>query len=275
MAPTENSVTIKNILENLAAAATDGLKAVTPAAGRRSRSSRRNEAFTISGDALQPFLDTIKAAVIDLVKLVEEETERTDKLQEKLNKHEEKFREYDDEIDFQKQKNMKGKMILTSPMEGKKTSHIKSKATLEHEGSDLTKHVIGLIETKYGIEILEDDIQYCSETKKGGIVVSFWKKSYGSAYHKVASAVRSSLGKGINIYLNFMLTQKRSKLLYAVRKMKKDGDISKFYSDELGNISIKRNNSNLKEKITNIPQKDSPMLKTLTEDELKEMVMNS
>ena len=59
-----------------------------------------------------------------------------------------------------------------------------------------------------------------------------------------------------------MLTKRRSSLLYEVRKLKRDGVISRFYSDEDGIISMKVNDE--KEKATKLSSysktKTSPVL---------------
>ena len=65
-----------------------------------------------------------------------------------------------------------------------------------------------------------------------------------------------------------MLTKQRSRLLFEIRKLKRAGKVSKFYSDEDGVISMRLAKDNKNEKVTNIRSKDSHFLKTLTVEEL-------
>ena len=66
-------------------------------------------------------------------------------------------------------------------------------------------------------------------------MVSFWKKYQGSAFQRLASDIKSNTGARSNLFFNFMLTKKRSKLLFEIRKLKRAGTVTKFYSDEDGN----------------------------------------
>ena len=71
-----------------------------------------------------------------------------------------------------------------------------------------------------------------------------------------------------NLFFNFMLTKKRSKLLFEIRKLKRAGTVTKFYSDEDGTISIRLAKDNKSEKVTNIRNKESSHQAILTVEEL-------
>ena len=97
--------------------------------------------------------------------------------------------------------------------------------------------------------------------------MNFWKKWKGSPFQNLVSKIRSAEGSNMNLYFNFMLTPRRGELLYEIRKLKKDGRIMKFYSDEEGSISIKLNRGENKVRVTDIFD-GSGKLKTWTLDEL-------
>ena len=83
--------------------------------------------------------------------------------------------------------------------------------------------------------------------------------------------IKTGENMGLNVFFNFQLTKRRSKLLFKIRQLKKDGKISKFYSDENGMLTVmvkKKENGGKKEKVTYYNKnKDGPP-KTFTEEEL-------
>ena len=226
---------------------------------------------------LKAVLDVLRVAVVDLAKLVEKDgeadTKKTEALNkqirqqdDKINKLDKRLRQQDNEIDNQIQRNLKRKIVITSS--DKEPSPIKNKEDIAAAGIDLITHVKTLIKDNYKIEITEDDIQSCYHLPKGGVVVSFWKKSQGSAFQKLASAIKTNKGAVRNLFFNFMLTKKRSKLLFEIRKLKRAGTVTKFYSDKNGTISIRLAKDNKSEKVTNIRDKESSHLAILTVEEL-------
>ena len=226
---------------------------------------------------LKAVIDVLKVAIVDLAKLVEkggeEDSKKTENLKKQIKQQDDKIKtlderlkQQDDEIDNQIQRNLKGKIVITSS--DKEPSPIKNKEGIAAEGIKLEKHVVNLIKDKYNVEIKEDDIKSCYHLQKGGVVVSFWKKSQGSAFQKLATAIKSNTGARSNIFFNFMLTKKRSKLLFEIRKLKRAGTVSKFYSDEDGTISIRIAKDNRSEKVTNIRNKESSHQAILTVQEL-------
>ena len=88
-----------------------------------------------------------------------------------------------------------------------------------------------------------EEIASCYHLKKGGIVLSLWKLGVGSAFQGLVNNIKSNVvNKEHNVYFNFMLTRTRNNLLYAVRQLKKKTNITKFFTDENGNISVKVGN---------------------------------
>jgi hypothetical protein len=76
---------------------------------------------------------------------------------------------------------------------------------------------------------------------------------------------------GVPVTCTCDLTKKRSKLLFEIRKLKRAGKVTKFYSDEDGVISVRlANNNNKNERVTNIRNKETSFLSTMTVEELLE-----
>ena len=178
-----------------------------------------------------------------------------------------RLREHEDEIDNQKQRNLKGKIIISSNAKGGLKSDILTDEEISKKGSNLPLHVVELADQKYKVELETGDFS-CYRLKNGGISVTFWNKWPGSAFQRLATAIKTNTNFVMNVYFNFMLTYKRSNLLFEIRKLKNVGKVNKFYSDEDGVISIKINNDNRSKKVTNIRQENSSFLKTLTVEEL-------
>ena len=224
--------------------------------------------------------DILKQAVFDLAKIVEKESEeektRTTRIDQQLKDQDARItnltkqtKEQDDEIDNQIQRRLKGKMVITSNDKG--PSPMKSKDAIG-EGNNIRKHVVELVKDKYSVTIKEEEMDNCYFLPKGGIVISFWSKVYGSAFQKLATAIKSGKGVVSNLFFNFMLTKKRSKLLFEIRKLKRAQKITKFYIDEEGSISIRLAKNSKSERFTNIRNKDSSYQTILTVDELLHMV---
>ena len=68
--------------------------------------------------------------------------------------------------------------------------------------------------------------------------------------------------------MNFMLTPRRGELFFQIRNLKRDGRITKFYSDEEGSISIKLNRGDSIIRVTDIFSEGTKKLKTWTLEEL-------
>ena len=185
-------------------------------------------------------LEVLQTATLDLAKLVQELTKGNNALEVRTREHE-------DELDDYKQKNLKGKFIITSTKE--KATPVKKSEELAADGGEkaLPAHIIFLAMKKYAVTLKEEDIASCHYLPGGGIFFSLWNMGPESAYVNLTKNIKSSINRDINIYFNFMLTKRRSALLFEVRKMKRNTKIIRYYSDEEGSIAIK-----VKDKDTNI-----------------------
>ena len=98
--------------------------------------------------------------------------------------------------------------------------------------------------------------------------MTFWQKWTGSPFQKLVTAIKSPKNSHIPLYFNFMLTKRRSKLLYNIRKLKQNEKIFKFYSDEDGCITIKSRPGDKNTKVTDVATEGSAKLETWTDEEL-------
>ena len=242
----ESQFDIRNILENLNKVTSE----LTPNTKKGGKGGKQD--IEVAPD-LSVALQTLRTCVEDLAKFVKNEKETKADLNNTLREHE-------DEIDHLKQKSLFGKIIISSSIKEGSQSKIKSKEQLEAEGKTLKAHVVELALLKYTSDISEGDIANCFYLPKGGII-TFWKKWSGSAFQNLVGKIKTATNSHMNLFFNFMLTQRRSKLLFEIRKLKKSGKIMKFYSDEEGRISIKKERSD-KKRVTDFYEKGSSKLKT-------------
>ena len=91
---------------------------------------------------------------------------------------------------------------------------------LKADNKDLVDHVVDLALKKYEVTIPKTDIASCTRVHSGGIIFYMWNQKPGSAYHTLCKNIKSVKNLTTNIYFNFMLTKRRSTLLFEARKLK-------------------------------------------------------
>jgi len=213
-----------------------------------------NRELTVAMKALQNCVE-------HLAHIVQKEQDKEKTLETTIKEHE-------DEIDHLKQKSLKGRIIITSKSQYGQCN-IKTDDQLRQENKSLADHLTELVKLKYGQDIItEGSIQTCFRLKKGGILVKFWKNGKGSPFQTLSTKIKSAQESDINLYFNFMLTSRRGELLFKIRKMKKEGKIAKFYSDEDGSISIQIARGERKIKVTDTILEGTNKIKTWTVDEV-------
>ena len=85
------------------------------------------------------------------------------------------------------------------------------------------------------------------------VILRLWNRTEGSAWSRIVSGIKEGKNLGYNVFFNFHLTRRRSGLLYEMRQLKKKGDISKFYSDENGQLTVlvkRKEDGGSKQKVT-------------------------
>ena len=121
-------------------------------------------------------------------------------------------------------------------------------------------YVLELIEEKMEIKVPAGEIQAAHFLPGGNMLIRFWNHTSKSAFGALVDKIKSGKGrKDIPIFLNFQLSRRRSTILFLLRGLKREGKISKFYSDENGSIAIRVREGSQKVKLTNFPaQRNTP-----------------
>ena len=156
--------------------------------------------------------------------------------------------------------NKKGKVCL-----------IKTDEQLSQEKLSLTNHVIQLVKSKYDITLPPNDIQACHRLPNKSVILRLWNRKEDSAWSKIVDGIKKGTNLEYNVYFNFHLTRRRSNLLYDLRQMKKNKEITKFYSDENGQLTVlvkSITDGGKKQKITYVSRDKGSLPYTLTKEEL-------
>ena len=157
-------------------------------------------------------------------------------------------------------------------------SLIKNDKQLAEDKQDITAHVIELVKEKFNVTLEAKDILACHQLPKDAIILKIWNRKAGSAWRQIVDGIKTGKNMGFNIFFNFQLTKRRSKLLYKIRQLKKSGKISKFYTDENGMLTVmvkNKEDGGEKVKVTYFnKKKDCPPF-PFTEEELEDLVSKS
>ena len=151
------------------------------------------------------------------------------------------------ECDEARQREMKGTLIVSSPERG----HIKSQAFIRivHWPENNTfgpesemDMVLRMVFDKYGVRIPWTDVAAChriGRKENHSYVLKIWNRTPFSPWEMLTKAMLA--GKELNtknIFINFMLTKKRTELSKMVRQAKKDQAIQKYSVDQNGKIFV-------------------------------------
>ena len=126
---------------------------------------------------------------------------------------------------------------------------------------------------KLGITIPKEDIQDVHYLPKGGLILSLNNHKPGSAYRAMIDSIKKGGdkdAKDMNLFFNFMMTKRRNSLSCEIRKLKKEKEIAKYYTDFDGTITIKKDPDAPKIKLTSITNKKDDTIRTFTIQELKD-----
>ena len=143
---------------------------------------------------------------------------------------------------------MKGTIIISSPERGQLgTEAINRRQHWEDDTfgmeSDLDM-VLRMIYEKSGVWIPHSDVTAChrfGRAQAHSFVLRVWNRKPYSAWDNLSWMMMT--GKGFsdqNIFINFMLTAKRTELSKQVRLAKKDRKIAKYSIDQNGKIWVKK-----------------------------------
>ena len=250
-----------------------------PKKGKRNNSKGRDGNPVEDPTDINELISHLFKALTDITTAVVELKEKHDGEDESgsVKELQKQVRIQDDEIDECRQRSMKGNFILTSPNipASAKKNLIKSDEQLRGDGESLTSHILQLVKEKYDVDVPENDIQALHRLPNGTVILRLWNRRPGSAWTKIVDGIKSGMNKHINFYANFHLTRKRNGILYEVRQLKKSAQIFKFYTDENGQISFRVKDKSEKVKVTYVTKKRDDIPKTLTKEEILQIVSQS
>ena len=165
---------------------------------------------------------------------------------------------------------MKGTLIISSPeTEQLRTEAIARRQQLDEntfgKESELDM-VLRMVHDKTGVWIPYEDVSAChrfGKAKSNSFVLKVWNMKSYSAWDDLSWGMRT--GKGFsnkNIFINFMLTARRTELSKQVRQAKKDKLIGKYSIDQNGKIFVKPLGSNTNFKLVSCADDLNKLKKT-------------
>ena len=160
-----------------------------------------------------------------------------------------KVKDLESDLDSQAQKQKRGSLIVT---QAPGSTHIQSAEELEKAGTTVAKHACDLIKLKTGVEVEEGDLRVAHHLPNGNIKVKFRDLKVTSKFHSVVTKIKKPLPdeKKIKLYLNFEFTRQRSSLLYEVRRLRREGKIVYYLTDQDGSISVQQSDGGERVKLT-------------------------
>ena len=172
--------------------------------------------------------------------------EQSDKLEKVVEK---KIDEVEKQCDEARQREMKGTLVVSSPnRRGMVTEAVIRRIKYEETGaigpeSELDM-VLRMVYEKTGVWIPYEDVAAChrfGNNNNNSFVLKVWNRKRFSAWDALTEGMLT--GKTFspqNIFINFMLTPKRTELSKQVRQAKKDNRIKKYSVDQNGKFHIKK-----------------------------------
>ena len=163
-----------------------------------------------------------------------------------------KLDDLEKKCDEGRQREMKGTLIISSP----ETEQLRTEAVPRRQQWDENTFgkeseldmVLRMIYEKTGVWIPYEDVSAChrfGKAKNNSFVLRVWNWKPCSAWDELSWGMRTGQGfSNKNIFINFMLTERRTELSKQVRQAKKDKLIGKYSIDQNGKIFVKPVGSN-------------------------------
>ena len=144
--------------------------------------------------------------------------------------------------------------------------------TLKSEGLSLQGHILQLIKDKYDVTVPPTDVQACHRLGSDkNVILRIWNRGEGSSWADLCTAIKSGMKPDFNVFANFQLTDRRNKLSFHLRKLKKEKKISKVYTNDNGQLFFKIRDSDNKIKVTYSSRKFGEIPKTMNVDEINHL----
>ena len=240
-------------------------KALENAARKGKKTKQGEEDQVLDMKAVTALVFNLKVAMEQLVVFLGKE----DNFCPKIKEQESKTRHIEDMTDEIQQKSLIGSFIINS----RANDAIESMIVPEKELKEpLVSHVQTLALMKLNVKLPEEDIRSCSYMQDGSIMITLSNLRPNSAFNLMVKEIKNPNmeRRKINLYFNFMLTRRRNSLLYEVRKLKKENQIFKYWTDFNGSITVKKDEGGPKVKLTSITSRKDYSLRTYNGREVKE-----
>jgi hypothetical protein len=172
-----------------------------------------------------------------------------------------------DATDKLEQRYLKGKFVLSTVS---KPDERRAFPLEDRDNAGLAVDVVvQMCAMKLGVTITPDDLKTCHYTQNGSIVFRMGDLKYNSPYDAMVRAIKSGRNREIPVFFNFMLTRRRTDLLYHVRMGKRNGQIHRFFSDSDGSITIIPREGDTRFRITDSYNFETKTQTTMTVAELE------
>ena len=217
-------------------------------------------------------LNSVLSLIVQAITVLVDQQDILREHKVRIDDLEKQSRAQGDLLDEIQQRSMKGNLILSGVAGKNKPSLIKPQEQLKQEKVTTTTYACQLIKTKYNVVVPENDIQACHYLPNNTILVRFWNRKEGSPWDHLTTEIKKGGKKEVGLYANFQLTNKRNSLMYHLRSMKKEGKISKLFSNENGQLGLKVSDTSEKKVISFVPDQKYGTPKTLNLAEIQALV---
>ena len=96
-----------------------------------------------------------------------------------------------------------------------------------------------MVQLKFDVTLLANDTQACRRVNKS-ILIRVWNRKEGSAWSRINEGLKSGVNPDLNVCCNYQLTNRRFGLLFEVRQLTRDKNISNYYTDENSQIQKRK-----------------------------------
>ena len=251
---TEHGNQIKNMLENL-----------------KSEESKRENMM----EELQRKYEELQAQSKQEIEKIEQGMEeRKEKLEKEFDR---KVEDLDKKVDEARQREMKGTLIVSSPdRENFPTMAVFQNNQSQEMGSTgretVMDMVLRMVYEKTLVRIPKEDVSACHKIGKKenySYVLRVWNRKPYSAWDLLTTGMRTGWNveedqrfSNANVFINFMLTTRRTQISKQVRNAKKGKLIDRYSIDQNGRIFVKKLGDNSFNEVFSVDDVENYVKKT-------------
>ena len=165
-----------------------------------------------------------------------------------------KHDELEKECDEGRQREMKGTLIISSPQRGNNINTLAvHRPLLDYQGNTLGMEtdldlVLRMVAAKTGVRFQISDVVACHRIGKKNsfsFVLKIGNRQPYSSWDALNHGMMTGNGfTNANVFINFMLTKKRTELSKQVRQARKDRQIMNYSVDQNGKFFVKKSVEN-------------------------------